>query len=107
MQSPPDLQPHPPPFASPCMHDRHSTAACDASQSSESADYAFWDQQKPIEHGTKYVRHVTLSDPLEIVVDGQSRHGVVMRPGKSFGVYVEQVAPFMQQREEMYSPGAA
>ena len=73
----------------------------------ETADYAFWDSQPDVSHGTKYVRHVQTEQPLEIVVDGQSRHGVVMRPGKSFGVYVEQIAPFMQLQQEMYSSGAA
>ena len=62
---------------------------------SETADYAFWDAQPSIEHGMSHVRHVRTTSPLEIVVDGQSRHGVVMRPGKAFDVYVAQVDAFM------------
>ena len=62
---------------------------------SETADYSFWDAQPSIEHGMSHVRHVRTTSPLEIVVDGQSRHGVVMRPGKAFDVYVAQVDAFM------------
>ena len=51
-------------------------------------------------HRTTYVRHVKLSSPLEIVVDGQSRHGVVMKPGKPFDVYVSQVDAFMALAQE-------
>ena len=71
--------------------------------SEERADYAFWDEQKNVEHGTTYVRHVQTESPLEIVVDGHSRHGVVMRPGKSFDVYVSQVDAFMALAQEQWS----
>jgi formate dehydrogenase assembly factor FdhD len=46
------------------------------------------------------VRHVALEEPLEIVIDGQSRHGVVMKPGKRFEVYVGQVDAFMALQEQ-------
>jgi len=77
------------------------------SQSAETADYAFWDSQSDVSHGTKYVRHVQMDEPLEIVVDGQSRHGVVMRPGRSFEVYVSQVGAFMQMQQDQNSSGSA
>ena len=51
----------------------------------------------------KYVRHVRLPEPLEIVVDGQTRHGVVMKPGKAFEVYVSQVDAFMALAREQFS----
>jgi len=60
----------------------------------EVADYAYWDSLPAIGEG-KFVRHVRLDAPLEIVVDGVSRHGVVMKPGKPFDVYVAQVDAFM------------
>ena len=85
----------------------HHGGRCARRGAEKTADYGYWDKQETVDHGTKYVRHVSLTEPLEIVVDGQSRHGVVMRPGKSFGVYVEQIAPFMQLQQEMYSSGAA
>ena len=76
-------------------------------KASEVADYAFWDALPPAE-GTdtaacSYVRHVQVGDPLEIVVDGQSRHGVVMKPGKAFDVYVSQVDAFMALAQEQFS----
>jgi hypothetical protein len=43
------------------------------------------------EHGNRYVRHVRLDAPLEIIVDGLSRRGVVMKPGMPFDMYVGQV----------------
>jgi len=73
---------------------------------SETADYAYWESYKPINHGTKYVRHIQTEQPLEIVVDGQSRHGVVMRPGKSFDTYVSQVDAFMALAQEQSSIGS-
>ncbi len=36
------------------------------------------------------MRHVRLETPLEVVVDGVSRKGVVMKPGSPFDVYVGQ-----------------
>ena len=41
------------------------------------------------------VRHARLSAPLEIVLDGRSCHGVVMKPGKPFDTYVSQVDALM------------
>jgi len=69
----------------------------------EVADYGFWDQQADVGHGTTYVRHVRLDTPLEIVVDGESRHGVVMKPGKPFDVYVGQVDAFMALAQEQFN----
>jgi len=69
----------------------------------EVADYAFWDQQQLVSHGTSYVRHVRLDSPLEVVVDGESRHGVVMKPGKPFDVYVGQVDAFMALAQEQFN----
>ena len=60
--------------------------------------------QPGVDHGTQYVRHIQTEAPLEIVVDGQSRHGVVMRPGKSFDVHVSQIAAFMSTHEDHGSP---
>jgi len=71
-----------------------------AASEKEVADYAFWDAQPETAHGTKFVRHVALEEPLEIVIDGQSRHGVVMKPGKRFEVYVGQVDAFMALQEQ-------
>lgn len=39
---------------------------------------------------SKHVRHVRLADELEVVCDGLSRRGVIMKPGKPFDVYVAQ-----------------
>jgi len=69
----------------------------------EVADYAYWDGMDPSSHDTQFVRHVQLDGPLEIVVDGQSRHGVVMKPGKAFDVYVSQVDAYMALAQEQYS----
>lgn len=41
--------------------------------------------------------------PLEIVVDGQSRHGVIMKQGKPFDVYVGQVDSFMALAQEQFN----
>jgi len=71
-------------------------------KSAETADYSFWDSQADVGHGTQYVRHVQTESPLEIVVDGQSRHGVVMRPGRSFDVFVAQVDQFISLEREQY-----
>ena len=73
---------------------------------SELADYAYWDALPHHAAGGapgKYVRHVRLPEPLEIVVDGQTRHGVVMKPGKAFEVYVSQVDAFMALAREQFS----
>jgi len=71
-----------------------------ADAKSEVADYSYWEGHTDVPHGTKYVRHVRLADPLEVVVDGQSRHGVVMKMGKPFDVYVGQVNAFMALAQE-------
>jgi len=76
----------------------------DASKAtSETADYSFWESIPPVPTQTQYARHVQLDAPLEIVVDGQSRHGVVMKPGKAFDVYVSQVDAFMALAREQFS----
>jgi len=71
-----------------------------ASSTSEVADYAFLDTLPNISQGTQYVRHAQLSSPLEIVIDGNSRHGVIMKPGKPFDVYVSQVDAFLALAQE-------
>lgn len=43
-----------------------------------------------------------LETPLEIVVDGLSRCGVVMKPGKPFDVYVGQVKPIDDARPRLF-----
>ena len=49
------------------------------------------------------VRHVRLDAPLEIMVDGVSRRGVVMKPGKPFDLYVGQVDAFTAMQEQQYN----
>ena len=72
--------------------------------SAEVAEYSFWDAQPAVASSTgDFVRHVRLDAPLEIVVDGQSRHGVVMKPGKPFDVYVGQVDAFMVLAQEQFN----
>lgn len=73
---------------------------------SETADYAFWEGLPATSHSTTHVRHVRLEDPLEIVVDGTSRYGVVMKPGKDFSVYVAQVDAFRALAAEQSSSSA-
>jgi len=70
----------------------------------EVAEYAFWDSL-PEAAATEHVRHVRLDAPLEIVVDSQSRHGVVMKPGKPFDIYVGQVDAFMALAQEQFNSG--
>jgi len=77
----------------------------DPAQQPEVADYAFLDSL-PGKAATSFVRHVRLEQPLEIVVDSQSRHGVVMKPGKPFDVYVGQVDAFMALAQEQFNSGA-
>lgn len=67
--------------------------------SGELADYDYWESLPQQLADTKYVRHVRLPTPLEIVVDGMSRRGVVMKPDKPFEVYVGQVDAFMAIQE--------
>jgi hypothetical protein len=67
----------------------------------EVADYAFWDSL-PSQCERTYVRHVRLPAPLEIVVDGVSRRGVVMKPSKKFDLYVGQVDAFMALQNEQF-----
>lgn len=43
----------------------------------------------------RYVQHVTLPEELEVVCDGLSRRGVIMKPGKPFDTYVAQVDAMM------------
>ena len=81
----------------------YMTVDPEARPASEVADYKFWDTQSNVDHGTQYVRHIQTDAPLEIVVDGTARTGVVMRPGKSFDVYVSQVDSFLSLNQEQYS----
>ena len=60
----------------------YMTVDPEARPASEVADYKFWDTQSNVDHGTQYVRHIQTDAPLEIVVDGTARTGVVMRPGQ-------------------------
>jgi len=71
------------------------------SNAEEVADYAFWDSLPSVSDG-KYARHVQLPAPLEIVVDGVSRRGVVMKPNNPFDLYVGQVDAFMALQEEQF-----
>ena len=77
-------------------------------EASEVADYAFWESMPPTEESVaaKYVRHVRLDTPLEVVIDAQSRNGVVMKPGKPFDVYVSQVDAFMALSREQFGSNA-
>ena len=85
-----------------------SKAAAAGDVTSEVADYAFWESMPPTEESVaaKYVRHVQLEDPLEVVIDAQSRNGVVMKPGKPFDVYVSQVDAFMALSREQFGSNA-
>ena len=49
---------------------------------------------------------MTLDEPLEIVVDGLSRRGVVMKPGNPFDVYVGQVDAFVEMAKGEYNSTA-
>ena len=75
---------------------------------SEVADYSYWDSlpTSSASNGNKYARHVTLDEPLEIVVDGLSRRGVVMKPGNPFDVYVGQVDAFVEMAKGEYNSTA-
>ena len=62
--------------------------------------------------GLAFVRDALLAEqeattPLEIVVDGMSRRGVVMKPDKPFEVYVGQVDAFMAIQEAYTEEQAA
>jgi hypothetical protein len=57
----------------------------------ELADYEYWDSLPQEASSTELVKHVRLGAPLEIIVDGMSRRGVVMKADKPFEVYVGQV----------------
>ena len=76
-----------------------------AASASEVADYTYWDSLPAASEG-KFARHVRLDAPLEIVVDGLSRHGVVMKPGKPIDVYVGQVDAFMALNESLNNSSA-
>ena len=75
---------------------------------SEVANYSYWDSlpTSAASNGNKYARHVTLDEPLEIVVDGLSRRGVVMKPGNPFDVYVGQVDAFVEMAKGEYNSTA-
>ena len=59
----------------------------------EVADYSYWDSLPAVAESvpTRHARHVRMDRPLEIVVDGLSRQGVVMKPGHPFELHVGQV----------------
>ena len=65
----------------------------------ELADYEYWDSLPQEASSTELVKHVRLEAPLEIVVDGMSRRGVVMKADKPFEVYVGQIDAFMAIQE--------
>jgi DNA-binding NarL/FixJ family response regulator len=44
---------------------------------------AAWLDAQPAESETQFVRHLSFEQPLEIVVSGRTRQGVIMRPGVS------------------------
>ena len=46
------------------------------------------------------LRQITFDEPLEVVLDGRSQRGVVMKPGKSFAVYVAQVDHYMDLMQQ-------
>ena len=73
----------------------------------ELSDYDYWESLPQQAADTKFVRHVRLPTPLEIVVDGMSRRGVVMKPDKPFEVYVGQVDAFMAIQEAYTEEQAA
>jgi hypothetical protein len=70
------------------------------------ADYSYWDSLPASPSSGPMVRHVQLDQPLEVVVDGMSRRGVVMKQGKAFDVYVGQVDAFMALAEGEYGNNA-
>jgi len=79
-----------------------TTGASDEEGAVEVADYAYLNSLPRQQHGGKIVRHVQLEAPLEIVVDGVSRRGVVMKPGSPFDLYVGQVDAFMALQESQF-----
>jgi len=73
-----------------------------ANEVEEVADYSFLNSLPRQRHGGTLVRHVQLETPLEIVVDGVSRRGVVMKPGSPFDLYVGQVDAFIALQESQF-----
>ncbi|KAG8458317.1 hypothetical protein KFE25_005164 [Diacronema lutheri] len=62
-------------------------------ESAEAVDFEWLEQQPQCNvdgMALTHVRHVRLATELEVVCDGLSRRGVVMKPGKPFDVYVAQ-----------------
>ena len=51
-----------------------------ATQGNGRLDWGWLDEQ-PAETEGKYLRHITLNDPMTIMIDGRTSHGVVLRPG--------------------------
>jgi len=51
-----------------------------STQGTARLDWDWLDEQPVVEEG-KYVRHISLLDPLSVLIDGRSGRGVVLRPG--------------------------
>jgi len=68
----------------------------------EVVDLSWFGQQKEagLVPDLKLTRHVRFDEPLEVVVDGLSQCGVVMKPGKSFAEYVGQFDAFLSIAEQ-------
>eukprot|EP00164_Ancoracysta_twista_P005423 GFYU01007430.1.p2 GENE.GFYU01007430.1~~GFYU01007430.1.p2 ORF type:complete len:140 (+),score=29.53 GFYU01007430.1:660-1079(+) len=67
----------------------------DSAESDDAVDYNWLASFEPESHSSEFVKHIKFDEPLEIVIDGLSNSGVVMKPGKSFGVYVTQMDAYM------------
>jgi hypothetical protein len=48
----------------------------------------------------KHVKHVKLDEELEVVCDGLSRRGVIMKPGMPFDLWVQQPDAMMALTQE-------
>jgi len=67
------------------------------SEGEEAVDYAWLDtlDKVPSDKPLKYVKHVRVEEELEVVCDGLSRRGVIMKPGKDFDTYIAQIDAMM------------
>mmetsp|Transcript_5340 Transcript_5340/g.18055 ORF Transcript_5340/g.18055 Transcript_5340/m.18055 type:complete len:1124 (+) Transcript_5340:72-3443(+) len=68
-----------------------------ATEEKDVLDYKWLDEQPKVSHGNlQLVKHVQLPEELEIVCDGLSRRGVIMKPGKPFATYVDAIDAMMK-----------
>mmetsp|Transcript_10495 Transcript_10495/g.31210 ORF Transcript_10495/g.31210 Transcript_10495/m.31210 type:complete len:365 (-) Transcript_10495:337-1431(-) len=69
----------------------------DSQSPEENVDFEWLDSLPKVEGGplVQHVKHVRLAEELEVVADGLSRRGVIMKPGKPFDTYVAQVDAMM------------